>query len=199
MAVSVPNTRPKYPKQVNSKIVGTTFEGRQEKLARCQREGVQVLHLRLDYANKFDPDAVAVEAHLENEVIQLGFLSNSDRACVVCGRMLDGAAFSRSKIVKCPDCGKNFQFTKAGVVECPECNKPFKTEEHKTIPCPTCYGDEWIRDGLASVVSRAMRNGVEYMVRVQEYTGGDINEKTGKTKTRGCNIKLEQLEKDQPV
>lgn len=203
MPAGIAIKKPRFPSKVNTKIVGTTFEGRQEKLKLCEQQGIQVLSLRRDYTNQYDPEAVAVEAKVksnneEEETIQLGYLSNSDRMCIVCCRMMDGAQFSRSRTVKCPQCSEHFIYSKAGDVACPKCGTHFKTENAKVVTCPTCYGDDWVRDGLASVISKAMQAGIQYSVRVTAYTGGDLDSK-GKQKTRGCNILIEQLEKDKPV
>lgn len=201
MTVTAPR---RIPTTINTKIVGTTFEGRQAKLARCQELGIQTLYLRRDYANPYDPEAVAVEAHLVDsagnisEVVQLGYLSNSDRMCLVCGKMMDGLAFSKTKTVKCPECNKLSLSDGSGSSTCPECSTVFKTENAKTIVCPTCYSTDWVRDGLASVVSRVISSGVNYRVRVLDYTGGTVDDK-GKTKSRGCNIRLEQLEDDKEI
>lgn len=200
-------TKPKYPgveKPLVTKIVGTTFEGRQGLLKAAAEHDIRLLKLVRDPDNPYDPNAVAVEAPVykdgvEVQSVRLGFISNSDRMCIVCGKMVDGLAFSRTRTVKCPRCGNVSQYTTKGMMTCPSCKDTFDTDAAKTVTCPTCLGDEWVRDGLATLVARAMDEGIEYQCRVLEYTGGETDPKTGKTKTRGCNIQIEQLKKDQPV
>jgi hypothetical protein len=204
VAMTAP-TKPKYPKKVQTKIVGVNFEGRQALLEKAAQHNIKVLELIPEPTNEYDADAIQVVAPVFDSDgkrtggVQLGYISNSDRMCIVCGKMTDGASFSRSKTAKCPHCAYVFPFAKGGQIECPKCKKFLDTDLSKTVTCPTCMGDEWVRDGLATLLCRAMEAGVKYTCIVSEYTGGDVSEKTGKTKCRGCNIKVEAVESTFPV
>ena len=104
-----------WPGKVNTKIVGTTFEGRQELLAQCRRQGVRELRLVPDPMNRYDPCAVGIEAEIRDsdgnlKTVRLGFLSNSDRVCSDCGKVVGGALFERSRTISCPNCCKGFGF-----------------------------------------------------------------------------------------
>jgi hypothetical protein len=85
----------KYPDKVFSKIVGTTFDNRQEKIVRAKEAGAAMLHLEREPENAYDPDAIGVWVELYSkeggyETIQLGYISNSEYACADCGYIMPG-------------------------------------------------------------------------------------------------------------
>lgn len=214
MATKTQAVTKKYPDNVNTKIVGVTHEGRQELLSRCQQLNIKTLEVVRDPLNRYDPDAVALEAVVimggrELERMRLGFVSNSERSCMTCGKLVDGGSFLRSRTVKCPACGHLFQFTKAGTVTCQNeltdrsgakyvCGRVFETDMCKTVVCPTCFGDTFTRSGVASQIAEAMDAGVRYYCEIQDFTGGEPDEK-GKMKTRGCNVRIYQMEAHKPA
>ena len=196
-----------WPKRCHTKIVGTTFEGRQELLARCRDQGVRDLELVPDPLNRYDPYAVAIEARINDESgnptnIRLGFLSNSDRICSDCGTLVGGPMFERSRRLRCNDCGREFGYddqvvTQDGngvpIIECPGCHSSVDLGLSKVVVCPNCEGNDFGRGGLATRFSRALAAGVRYSVRVMEYTGGDIAP-SGRQKSLGCNIRIQRSE-----
>ncbi|MHB1455322.1 MAG: hypothetical protein ACYC0V_00245 [Armatimonadota bacterium] len=194
------SVKPKYPKKIMTKIVGTSFDGRQRLLEKAELHDIRVLDLVPDGNNPShgDPNAIAVEAPVyKNGIkvrsVRLGFISNADRTCIVCGKMVDGQTFTRSKSVKCPECSMVQPCESNETHTCTGCGSIIDVYKNKTATCPTCASEEWARDGLATLLTEAMRAGNIYTCRVQEYTGGDINERTGKKKSLGCNIVIEIL------
>ena len=191
----------RYPKRIMTKIVGTSFEGRQRLLEKAELHDIRILDLVPDGGNPAhgDPYAIAVEApvyrrDIKVNSVRLGFVSNADRMCVICGRMMDGPSFSRSKVVKCPECALSQPFCDTGDTHtCTGCATVMDVRPNKTVACPTCGSEDWARDGLATLITASMRAGNLYSCRVQEYTGGEINERTGKKKSLGCNIIIEQI------
>lgn len=195
-----------WPLKVNTKIVGTTFEGRQELLAECRRQGVKQLKLVPDPMNKYDPCAVGVETEIQDndgrpKTIRLGFLSNSDRVCSDCGKVVGGALFEKSKTVQCPSCCKGFGYDDRVIyqgtdgetaIECPRCGNDVDLHANKLVVCPSCGGTDFGRAGLATRFFRALAAGVQYRVCVADYTGGDIGP-DGKRKSLGCNIRIERV------
>lgn len=189
-----------WPRRVHSKIVGTTFEGRQEILARCKQLGIQRLELIREPENRYDTHAVAVEAQVGRHHLKLGYLTNSDRLCCDCGNLVGGSLFDRSRTLRCGECGHCFGYsdpviTRRGngesMIECPSCGSSVDLWSAKVVPCPNCGGIEYGRGGLATRLSRAMAAGFNYEVRVMEYTGGDLGP-DGKSKSLGCNIRIER-------
>jgi len=197
-----------WPKRVNTKIVGTTFEGRQQLLSECRKQGVRELKLVPDPMNKFDPCAVGVEAQIFDtdgnpRTIRLGFLSNSDRVCSDCGTMVGGSLFERSKTIQCPSCGCAFGFDDKVLIsnsdgelalECPRCSDEVELHANKLAICPRCGGIDFGRAGLATRIFRAIAAGVEYQVRIEDYTGGELR-RDGERKSLGCNIRIERVTK----
>ena len=194
-------TKPKYPKKIMTKIVGTSFEGRQKILEKAEQHDIKILDLVPDGNNPShgDPYAIAIEAPvyrrgIKVKSVRLGYVSNSDRMCSVCSRMMDGPAFFRSMTVKCPECGVSQPFGDTSDTHtCTSCATVMDVRPNKTVTCPTCGGEDWARDGLATLITASMRAGNIYSCTVQEYTGGDINPRTGKKKSLGCNIVIEQI------
>lgn len=191
-----------WPRRVHSKIVGTTFDGRQEILAECRRLGVQRLELVREPDNRYDNHAVAVEAQVGRNRLRLGYLSNSDRLCHDCGNLVGGSLFDRSRTLRCQECGHVFGYTDPVVgrrdngetfVECPKCSESVDFWNAKVVACPDCGGIEYGRGGLATRFSRALAAGIHYDVRVMEYTGGDAGS-DGKLKSMGCNIVIQRRE-----
>lgn len=195
-----------WPLKVRTKIVGTSFEGRQDLLAECRRQGVRQLKLVPDPMNKYDPCAVGIEAEIldvegKPKNIRLGFLSNSDRVCSDCGQVVGGAYFEKSRTISCPSCCKGFGFedrviTQGAdgdpVIECPRCGNDVELHANKLVVCPSCKGTDFGRAGLATRFFRALAAGIKYEVRVIDYTGGDIGS-NGKKKSLGCNIRIEKI------
>lgn len=183
-----------WPRRVHTKIVGTTFEGRQDLLAECKRLGITGLRLVPDPANRYDPYAVGVEAEVNNgngnkTIMRLGFLSNSDHVCSDCGGIVGNAMFQNSKIVRCGECETMFNI---GAIPgertiCPACGYSFETAICKVVTCPRCGGTDFGRGGLATRIFRAMTAGMNYRATVMEYTGGSQG------KSIGCNILLEAI------
>ncbi|MHB1455389.1 MAG: hypothetical protein ACYC0V_00580 [Armatimonadota bacterium] len=197
-ATAIKKTR--YPKRVITKIVGASFDGRQRILEKAALHNIKTLELVPDGNNLShgDRNAIAVEAPvyrhgIKVKSVRLGFISNADRTCVVCGKMVDGQAFSRSKSVRCPSCSLSQLFLDGETHTCTACATVMDIRQNKSFVCPTCGNEEWARAGLATLLTESMRAGNKYTCRVQEYTGGDIDEKTGKKKSLGCNIVIEFL------
>lgn len=196
-----------FPKKINTKIVGTTFEGRQLFLAECRKQGIRKLNLIPDPLNKYDSYAVAVEAQIRRpsgttKTVRLGYISNSDRVCSDCGTMVGGSAFERSKTIQCPGCGYAFGFDDNVIISgpdgdaaiiCPQCGNDVELHANKLVVCPKCGGTDFGRAGLATRLFRAIAAGISYTVRVEDYTGGDVGP-GGKVKTLGCNIRIERVE-----
>lgn len=79
------------PGNFHTKLVGTTFEGRQEAIARCRNMRVKNIKLTREPFNRWDDNAIAVEATFRNEqgdleTIQLGYIANAESACRSCGK-----------------------------------------------------------------------------------------------------------------
>lgn len=190
-----------WPKKVRTKIVGTTFENRQDVLAKCREQNIRQLRLVPEPTNKYDPFAVAVVADIrdsnsKSETLQLGYLSNCDRVCSDCGQVVGGSYFENSKTLQCPMCCKVFGtgdtvITQGAdgepVIECPRCGFEVDLDAHKLVICPRCKGADFGRAGLATRFFRAIAAGQNYEVIVTDYTGGDIGP-GGRKKTLGCNI-----------
>lgn len=185
-----------HPKKVHTKIVGVTFEGRQEVLRECQRLGVQRLELVLEPDNQYDENAVAVEARVGAKRLKLGYVTNSDRLCFDCGNLVGGSLFQRSRTFFCEACDSVFGFDDPAVsvgsdgesvIECPKCSAPVDFSNSRVVRCPSCGGTDFGRGGLATRLSRAIASGVVYDARVMEFTGGEAGP-DGRTKSIGCNI-----------
>lgn len=197
-----------WPAKVRTKIVGTTFEGRQELLAQCRRQNIRKLKLVPDPMNKYDPCAVAVEADILDEretpkTIRLGYLSNSDRVCSDCGKVVGGMMFEHSQTIQCPHCCKTFGMDDrvisqgpdgTTVLECPRCGTDIDFHACKMVICPNCKGADFGRSGLATRFFRALAAGVTYEVFVADYTGGETGS-DGRRKSLGCNIRIERVRK----
>jgi len=196
-----------WPKRVNTKIVGTTFEGRQELLAECRKQDIRELELVRDPMNRYDPNAIGVEARITDEsgnpmTIRLGFLSNSDRVCSDCGRLVGGALFEKSRRLRCPDCDFEFGYDDpvvsrgpdgVAMMLCPQCGEDVELGLAKIVSCPGCSGTDFGRGGLATRLSRALAAGVRYRARVEDFTGGEIGS-DGKVKSLGCNIRIDRVD-----
>jgi len=147
--------------EVSTKVVGVTFNNkdgtsRQAILKKCSEMGMKTLELVREPTNKFDRNAVRVEAVFHKGTVtknvQIGYISNRDRQCLSCGSL---CRLPAGKVVTvCPDCGST----------------------------------ELFREGLATVLSRAIDNGTGYKCEVLQYTGGP--QQDGSTKTRGVNVKI---------
>jgi Zn-finger nucleic acid-binding protein len=186
-----------FPRRVHTKIVGITFEGRQEILAECKRQDVSVLHLVPDPTNRYDSLAVGIEADIIDgsgaaTTVRLGYVSNSDHVCSDCGAIVGNSMFQNSKTARCPECETLYNLG-ANIPEhtiCPACNTTVETAISKVVICPRCGGVDFGRGGLATRILRAITAGVTYRATVMEYTGGEPGP-GGKIKTMGCNILLE--------
>ena len=134
-----------FPKRINTKIVGATFEGRQKWLYLCKVQGVREVKLIAEPDNPYDSNAIAVTANLNIGGVfhegKLGYISNSERACLNCGNVLG--------------------------------NKYFSDDE--TPACPNCNSNEFARAGLATEVTRAINAGAEYGCLIASFTGGDMD------------------------
>lgn len=202
MPVSVPAAVDQYPRRVHTKIVGTTFEGRQDLLAECKLQGVTELRLVPDPHNRFDCNAIAIEANITDrndstQTVRLGYLSNSDRVCSDCGQLVGAGLFDRSRTLRCGECDHVFGYSDPVVgrrnsgetfVSCPKCGDTVDMELAKLVICPGCGGSDFGRGGLATRFSRALAAGVQYRVRVMEYTGRENG------KSLGCNIAIQRVE-----
>jgi len=158
----------RHPTRIVTKIAGITFEGRQELLAKVAGLGIQYLELVRDGGNPSDPQAVAVEAPIYD---QNGNLIESIRL---------GYLPNSDRI--CGDCRKQVD------------GATFKRSS--ALKCPVCGGGNWLRDGLAGKINAAMAEGVKYECTVLEYTGGGIDDRTNKYRSRGCNILIERADED---
>lgn len=190
-----------WPHKVRTKIVGTTFEGRQDILDQCRRQNVKNLRLLPEPMNKYDPYAVAVVAEIRDadgsqKTVQLGYLSNSERVCSDCGQIVGGSYFEKSKTIQCPRCCKGFGYDDRVIIsgpdgepaiECPRCGSDVELHANKLVVCPSCRGTDFGRAGLATRFARALAAGVQYEVIVTDYTGGELGP-GGKIKTLGSNI-----------
>lgn len=197
--------RETWPGTVRTKIVGTTFEGRQDILAECRHQGIERLELIPEPRNRYDPCAIAVCARLRHgntgtRLVQLGYLSNSERVCSDCGNLVGGSLFERSRKLRCPECSAFFGYDDPVVVagsdgascmECPACGCSSDLSLAKVVICPRCGGIDFGRGGLATRMSRALAAGIVYTVRALDYTGGDSGP-DGKQKSMGCNIVVER-------
>ena len=195
---------PKIPGRngpIRTKLVGVTFEGRQELLQICKQQNVSILRLEPETNNKYDPDAIAVYAELKDDKeklrpVNIGHIANSDRLCEICENVMDGTLFSRSKKIKCPDstCGYVQEAgLKTDSITCERCNKEIVTQGNRTMLCNVCGDSSWIRNGLASRLRRAMEKGHRYFCRVVDYTGGEDG------KSMGCNVEIELIAGSGPV
>lgn len=151
-----------WPKTIRTKIVGTTFEGRQDILAECRRQGVEALSLVPEPTSRYDPHAIAVEAQITSDsgrvkTARLGFLSNSDRICSDCGMVVGGALFEKSRRLRCPECGQEFGYDspvvtagrdRVPVIECPGCGSSVELGLAKVVHCPSCGGTTSAEEGF---------------------------------------------------
>lgn len=196
-----------WPKKCHTKIVGCTFEGRQDILAACRDQGITELELVRDPLNRFDPHAVAIKASVRDDQgrakpVQLGFLSNSDRICCDCGAVVGASLFKQSRQLRCPECSEEFGYDDpvvsrgpggTAVMLCPGCGEDVELDLAKVVVCPNCGGTDYGRGGLATRFSRALAAGIRYRVQVMEYTGGEVG-RDGKARSMGCNIRIEKIE-----
>lgn len=197
-----------FPKRFNTKVVGTTFEGRQQLLAECRRQDIRDLELVPDPTNRYDSHAVAVEARMVSDsgravTVRLGFLSNSDRVCSDCGKLVGAALFEKSRQLRCPECDFEFGYDDPVVTRgpsgisqmlCPRCGEDVELGLAKVVSCPGCGGTDFGRGGLATRLSRALAAGIHYRAWVEDYTGGDSTS-DGRQRSLGCNIRIERIEK----
>lgn len=103
--------------KVFTKIVGTTFDGRQALVAQARYSKIKVLRLVRDYENKYDPNAIAVYADMldgtgQPEPVQLGYISNAVYVCNACGFLMDGRGRGAPKA--CAECGGD-EFERMGL------------------------------------------------------------------------------------
>lgn len=196
-----------WPRKCHTKIVGTTFEGRQEILATCRDQGVTELELVRDPLNRYDPHAVAIMANIRDvqgqaKSVQLGFLSNGDRICYDCGAVVGALLFKQSRRLRCPECSVEFGYDDpvvsrgpngTAVMLCPGCGEDVELDLAKVVVCPSCSGTDYGRGGLATRFSRTLAAGIRYRVQVMEYTGGEIG-RDGRARSMGCNIRIEKIE-----
>ena len=191
-----------WPRRLHTKIVGTTFEGRQSLLTECKRQGIADIRLVRDPSNRYDPFAIAVEADLNQEdggikSVQLGFLSNSEHFCADCGAIVGNALFHNSRKIRCRECGMVFKLGQDNShTACPNpsCRTAVEVASSKVVICPRCGGVDFGRGGLATRISRAMASGVEYRASVTEYTGGDGYAGGQQQRSMGCNVLIERIE-----
>lgn len=196
-----------------TKLVGTTFQGRQELLRRLKEEQLQTATLEREPTNPYDPDAILVTVVFRDGTkAAVGHIQNSDRKCLgtlangkECGAIIEGGAVNKSRTVKCPGCS-TMPFTadkdnttvvlegtdKVKYTTCPNCGTTFKFNMHN-VYVHSCGCSEQARVGLASTICRAMEAGRAFTVRILEVTGGDIGE-DGKQRSFGCNIFVEKDE-----
>lgn len=199
-----------WPKRCHTKIVGCTFEGRQDILTTCRDQGVTELELVRDPLNRYDSHAVAIIATIKDEQgqaksVRLGFLSNSDRICCDCGAVVGATLFKQSHRLRCPECSEDFTIDTPVVTKnpdgttamlCPGCGESVELDLAKVVSCPHCGGTDYGRGGLATRFSRALAAGIRYRVQVMEYTGGEIG-RDGKARSMGCNIRIAKIENQQ--
>ncbi len=100
---------------VCSKVVGCTFghqiDGisvRQAAIEKLMKDHGptgkgSVLELRREKDNEFDPDAIAVYCKLSIGFLALGYISNSDKSCLDCGKSIPKNK-AGAQLVKCPSC-----------------------------------------------------------------------------------------------
>lgn len=137
----------------------------------------------------------------QDKVLRLGYLSNSERTCMgslqdgsPCGYIVDGGTWSRSRTYICDKCNTIQNVRDPGdTFMCENCGKQCGKSECRTVVCIRCHSAIWARTGLAVKFATAMANGIQYVARVQEYTGGDLDS-NGKPKTLGCNVVIERVE-----
>jgi predicted metal-binding protein len=199
-----------------TKLVGTSFSGRQELLARAKAEKLLTLILEREPTNLFDTDAItATVTFRDGTKAILGHIQNGDRKCLGllpngkdCGAIIEGGVVNRSMTVQCPGCSflfsadRNTQDTvKEGLdvvkyTTCPKCSTRFRHNQHNIYVCKCgCYQQQ--RIGLASELCRDMEQGIAYKARILEVTGGDtVN---GKKRSFGCNIWIEKDEANSPI
>lgn len=137
----------------------------------------------------------------QDKVLRLGYLSNSERTCMgslqdgtPCGYVVDGGTWSRSRTYICDKCNTVQNVRESGeAFTCSSCGQECGKSECRTVICVKCGNANWARTGLAVQFATAMANGLKYVARVQEYTGGDLDA-NGRPKTLGCNIIVERVE-----
>ncbi len=192
-----------------TKLVGTTFNNRQALLARVKAENIEDIILTREPSNQFDPEAIqASVAFLDGTTAVIGHIQNSDRMCLGtlkngkdCGAIIEGSIVSKSRTVACPGCGLLFTADKYNTViqmegedkvkwtKCAACNTQFRFNKHN-IYVHSCGCYQQVRCGLASALCRGMEEGIQYIGRILEITGGDTGE-DGKLRSYGCNIRIE--------
>jgi hypothetical protein len=69
---------------------------------------------------------------------------------------------------------------------CLSCSEEFPRVDRNVEVCPKC-GGTLAREGLASVLSKFIDQGIIFKARIMHFTGG------GSNKSRGCNILIERV------
>jgi hypothetical protein len=194
-----------------SKLVGTSFGGRQALLARVKQENLEDIILTREPSNQYDPEAIQASVTFRDGSTEvIGHIQNSDRLCLgtlkngqACGAVIEGSIVSKSRNVACPGCGLLFLADKFNTVikmegqdkvkwtKCSACHTQFRFNKHNVyIHSCGCY--QQVRCGLASALCRGVEEGIVYTARILEITGGDVGE-DGKLHSYGCNIRIEAV------
>jgi hypothetical protein len=192
-----------------TKLVGTTFNNRQTLLARVKAENLEDIILSREPSNMYDPEAIIASITFgDGTTAVIGHIQNSDRMCLgtlkngqACGAIIEGIIVSKSRTVVCPGCGLLFTADKFNTViqmegqdnvkwtKCSTCNTQFRFNKHNVfVHSCGCY--QQVRCGLASTLCRGIEEGLEYIARILEITGGEIGE-DGRLHSYGCNIRIE--------
>jgi hypothetical protein len=192
-----------------TKLVGTTFNNRQALLARVKAENLETIILTREPSNMYDPEAITASVTFRDGTTEIiGHIQNSDRMCLgtlkngqPCGAIIEGSIVSKSRTVACPGCGLLFTADKYNTVvklegqdkvkwtRCASCKTQFRYNRHNIfVHSCGCYQN--VRCGLASTLCRGMEEGIEYIARILEITGGDVGE-DGRLHSYGCNIRIE--------
>lgn len=106
----------KIPTKFFTKVVGTTFEGRQAYIKLAKEAGVTQVNLRREPTNPYDGFAIAADVILPTgEELQLGYISNKERECNKCGKITPAPRPNREPV--CPICGNtgNENFSRDGL------------------------------------------------------------------------------------
>jgi len=196
-------------KKTISKLVGTTFNNRQALLARVKAENLEDIILTREPSNMYDPEAIVASVIFRDGTpAVIGHIQNSDRMCLgtlangkECGAIIEGSIVSKSRTVACPGCGLLFLADKYNTIiqmegqdkvkwtKCSACNTQFRFNKHN-VYVHSCGCFQQVRCGLASSLCRGMEEGLEYIARILEVTGGDTGE-DGRLHSYGCNILIE--------
>jgi hypothetical protein len=192
-----------------TRLVGVTFNGRQELLRRTKEEGIQTASLIREPKNPCDPDAVlCAVTFLDGSVGYIGHIQNSDRLCLgtlpngqECGTLIDGNMVTRSRTCICPNCGQMFSANNSNTelrmsgeasikwTTCSSCGTTFELSRNNAY-VHTCGSYTQARAGLASALCRGIEAGCAYKCRILEVTGGEVVD--GKQRTLGCNVFIEK-------